>query len=141
MTSNQDPKIVVDQDYKNQVEQEKERLRQESAQKSTSRGREQMPPPDFALLVTTLATQALASMGAIPDPVENKPVVQLDLAKHMIGLLEMLDVKTKGNLTADEQSMLESALRELRLVFVHAAKEVASKGTGDKPSSIVLPGS
>ncbi|MBW3595675.1 MAG: DUF1844 domain-containing protein [Planctomycetes bacterium] len=133
------PKIVVDSDWKAQVEAEREEMRRREAaaqggqsssaasagpQARRSEGaagkEEQLPPASFALLVTSLATQAMVALGQIPDPFENKPVVRLPLARHHIDMLGVLEEKTKGNLAPDEQSLLTHALADLRMAYVAA---------------------
>ena len=82
-----------------------------------------LPPPSFSLLVTTLAGQAMLSMGALPDPVTGKREKQLDVARHFIETLAILEKKTAGNLTPDEAALLDGALHQLRLSFVEVQKE------------------
>ena len=111
----QEKKIIVDEDWKTQVERERE---EQSSNPTPEPPTRELPPPSMPLLITTLATQALAAMGQIPDPVENRPVVNLDLAKHHIEMLGLLDEKTKGNLDDEEAQMLTTVLHQLRLAFV-----------------------
>jgi hypothetical protein len=81
------------------------------------------PPASFALLVSTLATEALAAMGQLAGPHPSQPPqVQLEVARHFIDTLAMLEEKTKGNLSREEASLLESVLHELRLAFVAASR-------------------
>jgi hypothetical protein len=87
--------------------------------KSTIPGK--LPQASFTLLVATLATQATSALGQLPDPLSGKTEVRLELAKHVIDTLGVLDAKTKGNLTPDEAGMLENALHQLRLAFVEAS--------------------
>jgi hypothetical protein len=82
---------------------------------------QQLPPPSFSLLAATLGSQAMVAMGHIPDPLSGKSESRLDLAKHAIEMLAMLEQKTKGNLTPDEAAMLESILHQLRMAYVEAA--------------------
>lgn len=143
-----EPKIIVDDDWKSRVQAEKEasdRPQQEpparpaaatdraaSDRAASDRAASRKPPPDqesppppaslppasFSILVTTLATQALAALGQFPLAEGKQPVVMIDHAKHFIDTLAVLEEKTKGNLTDDEASMLESILHELRMAFV-----------------------
>lgn len=140
--SNEDkPKIIVDEDWKSQVEREREQQRtaqggqpgaSESDEETTtedgltvrkSTGR--IPPASFEMLVSAIATQTLASLGQLPDPVENKPIVHLDLAQHHIDMLAMLAEKTKGNLTPSESNALEEMLHQLRMLFVTVKQHVS----------------
>lgn len=77
---------------------------------------------DFATLVLSFATSALIQMGAAPDPSTGKTSKDLGLAKQNIDILEILQKKTKGNLTRDEQALLEGVLAEVRLRFVEASR-------------------
>lgn len=134
------PKIIVDDDWKSRAQAEKEQLqraaevRQQPVDPSptdpTSTSSEPeadqpLPPASFPVLVMSLATQALASMGQVPDA-DGKPVVELGHAKHFIDTLGVLAEKTKGNLTSEESAMLTNALHELRLLFVAVGKQRAA---------------
>lgn len=96
-----------------------------------------LPPPSFSLLVTTLAGQAMLSMGALPDPVTGTREKRLDVARHFIETLAILETKTAGNLSAEETALLGGALHQLRLSFVEAqnGQGESSKGAGDEASA------
>jgi len=81
-----------------------------------------LPPPSFSLLVATFASQATVAFGHVPNPLDGKTQVRLDLAKHAIDMLAMIEEKTKGNLLHDEAAMLEGVLHQLRLAYVDAHK-------------------
>jgi hypothetical protein len=140
------PKIIVDDDWKSRAQAEKEQLQREAESKQRAEPAKStrdkpasnapkpesdvpLPPASFPVLVTSLATQALAAMGQFPDA-DGKPAMQLSHAKHFIDTLAVLEEKTKGNLTSDESAMLTSALHELRLLFVMTGKQPASKPSG-----------
>jgi len=72
----------------------------------------------FSTFILSLNTAALVHLGELPDPVTNKKQVNLTLAKHTIDTLEMLKEKTKGNLTFEEEKLLQSILYELKLKYV-----------------------
>jgi hypothetical protein len=72
-----------------------------------------------------LSTQALMYLGQIPDPQTGKGIIALDMAKVHIDLLGVLEEKTKGNLTPDEDRDLKAMLGELRMVFVEISRGVA----------------
>ncbi len=132
-----DPKIIIDEDWKSQVEAEKQKIEQEAAPADTAPqateeakpGDEappvestteapELPPATFSFLVTTLATQALIALGVAPDPLSGEAVVQKEHAKHYIDTLAVLDEKTRGNLDPDEAALMEGALHQLRMLFV-----------------------
>ncbi len=82
---------------------------------------EKLPPPSFELLLHTYASQALVAFGHVPNPIDGKSEVRLDLAKHAIDMLSILEEKTKGNLTPAESAMLEKILHELRFQYIGAS--------------------
>jgi len=82
------------------------------------------PTIDFASFVLSLATSAMMHMGEIPDPVTGRPVESLPAARQTIDVLNILREKTKGNLNADEQRLMDSLLYELRLKFLNKTKVV-----------------
>jgi hypothetical protein len=129
----EEPKLIIDEDYKTQVEREKEQLRaQQEAEARTessdskvdeeasSDTHSEAPPPPASLtfLVTSLATQAMAAMGQIPGE-DGKPLpMNLDYAKHFIDLIGVLEEKTTGNLDDAESKFLQETLHQMRMMFV-----------------------
>lgn len=122
------PKLIIDEDWKSQVQAEKEALeRQKEHPPRPQPAAGPLPPATLAMLLTTLATQALVGLGQIPHPLSGKAEIQLDEAKHFIDTLEMLEAKTAGNRTPEEDRLLENLLHELRLGFVEVQSHVAAK--------------
>ncbi|GMV26078.1 MAG: hypothetical protein AMXMBFR58_21090 [Phycisphaerae bacterium] len=137
------PKLIIDTDWKSQAQAEKERLSEASKPKAspaaapasaaaaTGAAPAGQPgePADqeigFQDLVRMLVTQALSYMGAFPDPRTGKAVVAIDMARVFIDLLGVLEEKTKGNLNAEESTMLSRTLNELRLEWVDLSKAIA----------------
>lgn len=121
------PKIIVDSDWKQQAQAEKERLAQAEKAKGEQAGSAQDPnrPVDFIDLVQSLASQALLYMGAIPDPESGRAVLAPEMARMSIDMLGVLETKTKGNLTEEESSALTDVLRELRFQFVEVSRAIA----------------
>ncbi|MFH1441790.1 MAG: DUF1844 domain-containing protein [Candidatus Omnitrophota bacterium] len=106
----QEEKKNIDQSWKETVKKEKENLKQEG---------EFIPEnPDFGFFVTTLALQAAISLGQMENPATNKKEENLPQAKFIIDTLSMLKEKTKGNLTAEEDQMLDNLLYELRTQYI-----------------------
>jgi len=133
-----EPKIIIDSDWKAQAQKEKERLaaqEKEAAAKAPKGGAARaggpaggeydMPPADFPSLVGTIVTQALLYLGGFPDPQTGRAIVSLEHAKFHIDLLAVLQEKTKGNLSPEEDTDLSQALNELRLRFVDISKAIA----------------
>jgi len=82
-----------------------------------------LPPATFEFLVLSLRSQAEVQLGLLHFGEEkDRPKPNLPLARHSIDMLGMLAEKTKGNLTMDEQRMIENSLTELRYRFVQAAE-------------------
>ena len=125
------PKIIVDDDWKSQAQTEKERLA-EKAEKHPAGGAaaegqgapRELPPANFATLVGTLVTQIILALGGMEDPRTKKRYVDLDLAKHHIGMLSVIEEKTKGNLSDEEKKLLDNALYETRMQYVQLAQRV-----------------
>ncbi len=90
-----------------------------------------LPPASFAFLVVSLRAQAEMQLGLMQFGQEEKPQPDLVLARHTIDLMGVLLEKTRGNLTLDEQRLLENSLTELRFRFVQASDE-AAKAAGQK---------
>ena len=80
------------------------------------------PALTFVAFVLSLASTAAIHFGDLPDPQSGaRAEPNLEGAAQMIEILALLDVKTKGNLTAEERQLLEQVLYELRLRFVEAS--------------------
>jgi hypothetical protein len=83
---------------------------------------QQSEPLSFVAFVLSLASTAAIHFGDIPDPNTGEASsLNLEGAKQMIDILDLLDQKTRGNLSAEERQVLEQVLYELRLRFVEAA--------------------
>lgn len=80
------------------------------------------PPVDFHTFVLSLGSSVLLNLGELERPGSGGPRTDLQMAKHTIDILAMLQDKTKGNLSADEQRLLDSLLYDLRLRYVEATK-------------------
>ncbi len=76
------------------------------------------PPIDFPSYILSYYTQGLVLLGEVPNPYTNKKEEDVEAAMHIVDLLSMLEQKTKGNLSKEEQQLLESVLYELRMKFM-----------------------
>ena len=140
--SEEEPKLVVDTDWKEQVAREKELASQSdstdaeeaaiatddpgpSPEAAVSEGEQTKnelppaPPASFEILVSMMFTQAMAMLGHMPDPSSGETMVNKPYAKHYIDTLDMLGEKTKGNLSDDESKILSEALHALRMAYVN----------------------
>jgi hypothetical protein len=77
---------------------------------------------DFTAFVASIATNAIAGMGDLPGAEAQDLPKNLDLAKQYIDILAMLQDKTRGNLTQDEEQGLQQILTQLRMRFVEVSK-------------------
>ena len=134
------PSLHIDTDWKKQAQEEKRKLAEQEQKKAASapaasvagaprqegrsprgRGRE-MPQASFGSLVNTLVTQALFYLGDLA-PQGGEPTVNLDMAKHQIDTLHIIEEKTRGNLNEEEQRLLDTALYESRMRYVNVASQ------------------
>src|SRR5690242_7437649 len=84
----------------------------------------------FANLVIQQTNMALMLMGRVPNPQTGQNVEDLAAARMFIDQLEMLEVKTKGNLDKREEQLLKQSLTTLRMAFVEAVESAPSKPAG-----------
>ena len=114
-------KIIIDEGWKNQVEAEREALRQEKQQPPQAAEPsedENLPPPSLTLLANSLYLQAAISLGLLPNPLSGKAEVRLAQAKHSIDTLAILQEKTERNRTPEETEVVEEMLHQLRLAYL-----------------------
>jgi len=138
MAENQ-PKIIVDDDWKAQAQAEKERLAQQvekpvdaGAAAGAAAGHEgaepaerELPPASFTTLISSIVTQIYFALGGIEDPQTGRRYMDPTLAKHHIDTLAVLEEKTKGNLSDDEKKLLDHALYETRMQYVQICERLA----------------
>ncbi len=96
---------------------------EEMEQRAPAGGNEKgtsLPEITFANLVFSLSTSALIQLGEIQDPINKEAEKNLPLAKQTIDLIGMLQEKTKGNLTSDEEKLMENVLYDLKMRYVKA---------------------
>jgi hypothetical protein len=103
-------------------EGKEERVEAPAAQEATGPMEAPAVEADFSGFVFSLGNSVLLSLGAIPDPSGKTDYVNLEGAKHMIDILGVLQEKTRGNLTPEEDHLLVSLLSDLRLCYVEKTK-------------------
>ena len=96
-------------------------------------------PASFVSFVMSIASNAASALGMMEHPVTHQREVDVELGKHWIDILGMLQKKTAGNLTSQEKRMLEGLLADLRMQYVslinspqHARKFTGSDITGGR---------
>jgi hypothetical protein len=123
--------FTQDGDVKNEADGEKEEkiapatdeeaARQEFQEQATAGDQEeevQFPEINFPTFVASLNASALLHLGVIEDPASGQKTKNLPMAKQTIDILSMLESKTDGNLTTEEENMLKNILYDLRILFV-----------------------
>jgi uncharacterized protein DUF1844 len=93
-----------------------------------------LPPPTFEFLVFSLKMQAEVRLGLIGFGEESEGP-DLPAARHAIDLLAMLAEKTRGNLSLEEQRLVENSLTELRFRFVQVTEDVQKAAAKQEPDA------
>lgn len=118
----EEKKIIVDEDWKAQVAAEKAKAQKEPeappAAESATAADVPMPPASWEMLLTSLATEAMISLGVIPHPATGQVARLPNQAKYLIDTIEMLRDKSKGNLTPGESQLTEQMLHQLRMAYI-----------------------
>ena len=122
----QEKKIIVDEDWKQEAQKEKEILAAQEEARKKDKQKEKMsrgplPEGNFAALISMLATQALFALGLLQIKGQEERKPDLELAKYNIDMLQVLEEKTKGNLSKEEEIVLANTLNELRMAYVKIA--------------------
>lgn len=81
-----------------------------------------VPEASFLDLLDMLAVQAALHLGMMPSETQDKLPIDLPLARHFIDMLAVIQTKTRGHLTPEEESSIESALAELRMRYVELSR-------------------
>jgi hypothetical protein len=91
------------------------------------RQNEIIPPLDFGSLMLPFYTQAMVKLGQIPNPVtQRKDEINIELAKRLIDILDLLKDKTQGNLDDQEKKVLEDALSQLKKIYLETIDQIKS---------------
>jgi len=99
---------------------ETKKTRETAAEKKGGQAPTPIPELTFSAFVYSLSTSVLVHLGEITEPVTDKMEKNLPLAKQTIDILGILQEKTKGNLTPDEENLLNGFLYDLRMRYVKA---------------------
>ena len=95
-----------------------EEVSQEDIESQETEHDYQMPEITFSTFIFSLNTSVLVHLGVIEDPATGEKGKNLPIAKQTIDILSMLEQKTAGNLTDEEQNLLKNILYDLRLMYV-----------------------
>ena len=127
----------VDESWKEQVEKERQTLGSEPPKTAQPQrpepppasGRPQQPRPrpdpsrgapqsDFGMFLSSLSMQAMIALGEMAHPATGLAQVDLEQARYLVDVLGLLQEKTKGNLSPEEEVLLDGLLYELRMKYV-----------------------
>ena len=95
---------------------------------------QQIPPVDFIGYLANLVETGRLYLEGIPNPETDEVVTNFPLVKHIIDTIEMLEEKTKGNLTAPEANFLANTLYELRMGYVRAINRQETATQAETPT-------
>lgn len=131
--------MKADQDWKDQARAEKERLSKELD--AEGQGKRELPEASFMALLSQMGLQTAIYLGDMPNPVTGKPDVDLAAAKYHIDMLGVLQEKTQGNLSAEEEAEFKQMLTGLRMRFVSASANPPPESAGEAKaeSKIITP--
>lgn len=118
---NQDSKKSDDkesQEEKPQKEESQESVSEKPASAGDQKEEPQLPEINFPTFIFSLNSSALVQLGLLEDPALDRKTKNLPLAKQTIDILGMLEEKTRGNLTSEEENMLKNILYDLRMLYV-----------------------
>lgn len=130
--------IIKDRRIFSQENTDKEKEEKVKAQETTKQGSKEagpsagkmdekepeacLPEINFPTFIMSLNASALVHLGVLDNPATGKKENNLALAKQTIDILCMLEEKTRGNLSKDEESMLKNILYDLRIIYVKEKK-------------------
>jgi hypothetical protein len=97
---------------------EPEAQRQDESPRFERRPLEEPEGVDFTMLINAMAQPALLYLGEIPHPATGQPAIDIEGARIQIDMLDLLRVKCRGNLSPQEEGLLESVLYQLRMRYV-----------------------
>ncbi len=145
--SEEEKKIIIDEDWKTKVQREKEELQKKleeekakSPEASEDKGisPEEALTPSFEALVGILTTDAMLALGVIAPQGAQQVVIDLEQAQFFIDLLLVLRDKTKGNLSPKEEGILNNSIAQLQEIYLlrnQQYQEAQLRQAGLKPDT------
>ena len=128
--SEEEPRIIIDSDWKKEAQQEKERVAEDEA---SGEAAGPLPEPHFLELVNMISMQAAISLGGFKTPDGKVVPPDIHAAKHYIDLLEILQKKTENNLEDQEAAVFRTTLHELRLAYIQMATAAVDQASAERP--------
>jgi hypothetical protein len=123
-------RLHIDDDWKASAQREKEALAKE-VESGQPGGEGPLPEASFPAIINTLAMQAVVGLGGYGGPGGQQIPPNPETAKLFIDMLDVLDQKTKGNLTPEEKKLLDTTLYSLRMAYL----EMMGGGVGGPAGS------
>lgn len=102
--------------------EKKEFVMKDSVDEERKESESQLPKIDFSTFIFSLNSSALVHLGLVEDPASGQKTKNLPVAKQTIDILGMLEEKSRGNLTDDEEKLLKNILHDLRMMYVRESK-------------------
>lgn len=130
----------IDDDWKRRASEEKAKIAAEldvNPSEPAEGGAAVESDPLFPALVQQIAYPALMALGQIPDPRSGERMLDLNLAKETIDLITVLEKKTVGNRSPEEDKMIRDLVRDLQLAYSQTAQAVqksATENSSDNPT-------
>ena len=115
-----DRRIFAEETEEPPKEEAKEEAKEESvsAEEQKTEPKVHLPEINFPTFIFSLNASALLHLGVMEDPATGKKVKNLPMGKQTIDILGMLEEKTKGNLSKEEENLLKNILYDLRMIYV-----------------------
>ena len=104
------------------AEREEERKKDKDREEKKEKGAAPLPEVNFSSFILSLSSSTLLHLGEIADPQSGEKKKDMALAKQSIDIINLLKDKTKGNLTQEEEKLLDHLLYDLRMRFVKAGE-------------------
>ncbi len=104
------------------AEREEERKKDKDREEKKEKGAAPLPEVNFSSFILSLSSSTLLHLGEIADPQSGEKKKDMALAKQSIDIISLLKDKTKGNLTQEEEKLLDHLLYDLQMRFVKAGE-------------------
>ena len=104
------------------AEREEEKKKDKDREEKKEKGAAPLPEVNFSSFILSLSSSTLLHLGEIADPQSGEKKKDMALAKQSIDIINLLKDKTKGNLTQEEEKLLDHLLYDLRMRFVKAGE-------------------
>jgi len=103
-------------------DKDREEKKEKEKEKEKEKGAAPLPEVNFSSFILSLSSSTLLHLGEIADPQSGEKKKDMALAKQSIDIINLLKDKTKGNLTQEEEKLLDHLLYDLRMRFVKAGE-------------------